>query len=128
MDPIADFLSQINNAYLVKKKETETSWSKAREALAKLLVSQNYLEKFEIKGKRPVEKKLVLILKYFQKKPALKKIKRISKPGRKFYVSGDKIPWPLGGGITIISTSRGLMIGKEARKKNLGGEVICQIW
>ncbi len=130
MDTIGDFLSQIRNAYLVGKKKVEIPWSKAREALAKLLVTEGYLGRFKVEKIDKVKRKMILDLKYDQKMcPVITGIKRISKPGRRFYTVANKIPWLLEGvGITIISTSEGLMSDKKARKKNLGGEVICQIY
>ena len=130
MDPTADFLSQITNAYRVGKKEVVAPWSNFKELLAKLMKSKGYLEEVKVvKGDGP-KKQLELVLKYQAGgKPALSKIKRTSKPGRRFYVSSEQIPWPLGGlGDTIVSTSSGLVTGREARKKKIGGEIICQIF
>ncbi|MBU2592062.1 MAG: 30S ribosomal protein S8 [Patescibacteria group bacterium] len=130
MDSAADFLSQINNAYRVGKKEMVTSWSNFREILANLMKSKGYFEEVSVVKGDNERKRIELILKYGPGgRPSLTKIKRVSKPGRRFYVSADEIPWPPGGlGDTIVSTPLGLMVGKEARKKNLGGEVICQIF
>ncbi|MBI5465606.1 30S ribosomal protein S8 [Candidatus Gottesmanbacteria bacterium] len=138
-DPIADFLSRIKNGYLAKKKEITVPFSKIKENLAKILVEEGYLSngKWQSAQKRvPAEsangkskKELVLTLKYEKKKPALTDIKRVSKPGLRIYVDKTKIPKVLGGlGITIVSTPKGLMTDKEARKKGLGGEIICKVW
>lgn len=128
-DPIADMLTRIRNGYLVKKKTVETPYSKIIQKIAEILVREKFLAKIEIQGKSPVEKKIVLHLKYQDKKPALTGIKRISKPGLRIYTKTDKIPSVrLGVGITIISTPAGLMTDREARKKKLGGEIICQVW
>lgn len=129
-DPIADFLARIKNGYLSKKKEIFVPYSKIKENLAKILVEEGYLtnsKKQEAKSKKQDE--LVLTLKYEGKKQALTDIQRVSKPGLRIYVGKTKIPKVLGGlGIAIVSTSKGLMTDKEARKKWLGGEVICKVW
>jgi len=136
-DPIADFLIRIKNGYLAKKTEVSVPYSKIKENLGKILVEEGYLEKLKIPAcpagrrnpKSEIRKNLVLTLKYEKKKPALTDVQRVSKPGLRIYVDKTKIPKVLGGlGITIISTPKGLMTDKEARKKGLGGEVICKVW
>lgn len=128
-DPIADILTRIRNGYLVRKKAVEVPYSQIKEQIAKILVKEKFLAKTEIQGEKPPQKKIVLHLKYEGKNPALTGIKQISKPGRRVYTKADKIPAVrLGFGVTIVSTSAGLMIDREAKKKNLGGEVICQVW
>ncbi len=130
MDTIGNILSQIYNAYIANHQEVETDWSKFREALVNLLVKEGYLKGVKVKKVDKVKKKMIIALQYDSKdRPIVTKIKRVSKPGRRVYATANKIPITLGGtGTTILSTSQGLMIGKEARKKNLGGEVICQIY
>ncbi len=130
MDTIANFLSQIRNAYLANHQELETDWSKMRESLAKLLVKEGYVKAVKVKKVGQVKRKLIIDLKYDQaNRPMITKIKRVSKPGRRVYASVDKIPVTLGGmGTTILSTSQGLMTGEKAKKENLGGEIICQIY
>ncbi|MFC1727540.1 30S ribosomal protein S8 [Patescibacteria group bacterium] len=128
-DPIADLLTRIRNAYLAGKKSFSVPYSEVKERLILILVKEGFLAKAEVKGKKPSEKVIKVILKYRDGQPVLNKIIRISKPGQRIYARADKIPSvKLGYGVTVVSTSQGLMIGKEARKKNLGGEVICQIW
>jgi len=128
MDSIGNFLSQIKNASMARKRRVETFWSKEREALADLMAKAGFLKKVKT-ATEDKKKRLILELGYNQKgRPALKEIKRVSRPGRRIYFLARKIPWPLSTkGVVIVSTSRGLMTGREARKKNLGGEVICQI-
>jgi len=126
-DPIADFLIRIKNGYLAKKTEVSVPYSKIKENLGKILVEEGYLEKLKIKNEKL--KIIELTLKYEGKRPALTDVQRVSKPGLRIYVDKTKIPKVLGGlGITIISTPKGLMTDKEARKKGLGGEVICKVW
>ena len=130
MDTVANFLSQIRNAYLANHQEVTTDWSKLRQALAELLVKQGYLKGVKTKKVDKTKKSLVIDLRYDnQDRPMVTKIKRVSKPGRRVYTTVDKIPVTLGGvGTTILSTSQGLMTGQKARKENLGGEIICQIY
>jgi len=126
-DPIGDMLAQIRNATMRRKESVELPHSKVKEQLAKLLVKEGYLEKtknFKESG-RP-GKMLHLDLKYEDDESVIIEIKRISKPGQRLYVAANKIPRKFRG-ITIISTSRGLMTDGEARKKRLGGEVICEV-
>lgn len=128
-DSIADMLTRIRNGYLVKKKTAEVPYSRIKEKIAEILVKENFLAKMEIQGKKPAEKKILLYLKYKGKKSVLTGVKRISKPGLRIYAKADRIPSiRLGFGVTIVSTPAGLMTDREARKKKLGGEIICQVW
>jgi small subunit ribosomal protein S8 len=127
-------LTRIRNASLVRKAKAVMPFSKQNQAIAKILVKENYLEAVEIekvktsKGKKE-RKTLVLELKYSNKQAAIRKIIRVSKPGLRIYSSYKKLPRPLSGfGIAIVSTSKGLMAAQEARKKKLGGEILCKIW
>ncbi|NCN45429.1 MAG: 30S ribosomal protein S8 [Candidatus Pacebacteria bacterium CG10_big_fil_rev_8_21_14_0_10_36_11] len=127
-DPIADMLARIKNAHLAKHKEVVLPYSKVKEAIAKILVDNKYMAKFEVIEKKP-QSELVLTLGYKGKLPLITGIKRVSKPGRRLYSSVDKVPPSLNGyGITIVSTSKGLLTDKEARQQNVGGELLCQIW
>lgn len=126
-DPIADMLTAIKNGYLANKNQLSMSYSKIKEGLAQILVKEGFLEKLKVISKK--FKVLELTLKYEGKRPAVKEVVRISKPGLRVYAGVAKIPRVrYGPGVTIVSTSEGLMTGSEAKKKNLGGEVICQIW
>lgn len=123
-DPISDMLTRIRNGYLVKNQTVSLPWSKLKENLAEILVKSGYLLE-----KTKEERDLVLKLKYNGKVPAVTNIKRISKPSLRIYAGKNKLPKVLGGaGISIISTPQGLMTNKEAYKKNLGGEVICEVF
>lgn len=127
-DPIADLLTRIRNAYLAKKETVEVPHSRTKEATVKILKEEGYIASVEIIKQSP-QSKMVLTLAYKGKEPVLEGIKRISKPGRKVYMKAKKIPYTLGGfGTTVISTNQGIMTDKQARKKNLGGEIICQVW
>jgi len=123
-DPIADMLTRIRNGYLAKKKKVIVPFSVLKERLAKILAREGFLK--EVKRE---ERELVLQLKYQGGQPAVRKIKRISKPGRRIYKKvRDLKSIQSGLGISIISSPRGLITDKEARKKHLGGEVICEVW
>lgn len=127
MDPIADFLTTIRNGYLAKKETVAVPYGKTKKALADILVSRGFIKAVE---KSKDGKILSLDLHYLpQGLPVLTEIKRISKPGVRRYVTADALPRTLSGsGLTIISTTKGLMTDKDARTAHLGGEVICQIW
>ncbi len=130
MDLIADFLIRIKNGYLARKKEVVVPYSKLNENLAKILVKEGYLENSQVPSSDIKSKKeLVVTLKYEGKKPVLTDVVRLSKPGLRVYLKKAKIPLVLGGlGTMIISTPHGLMTGKEARAKGLGGEAVCKLW
>ena len=127
-DPIADMLARIKNALLAKHKQVIMPHSKVKEAIAKILVENNYVESFEVVEKKP-QSDLVVNLGYKGKLSKISGVQRVSKPGRRLYSTVDKVPATLNGyGITIVSTSKGLLTDKEARQQNVGGELLCQIW
>ena len=132
-DPIADMLTRIRNAMAVRKPEVVLPFSKMKLSIAEILKTAGYLvdAKKVVKGQDGnAHDQIKLVLKYIGgKESAITKIKRISKPGLRVYASKDELPVVLNHlGIAIISTSQGLMTNKEAKKKNLGGEVICEIY
>ncbi len=137
-DPIADMLTRIRNAIAVKKPEIVLPHSKIKIEIAKLLEKEKWIKKSEVIVPRTADKdseqekfkQIKLILKYKDNNQSfIKNLKRISKPGLRIYVKRDKIPFVLGGfGMSIISTSRGLMTDREARRNKTGGELICEIW
>lgn len=128
-DPIADLLAQIKNAKLARKTKVEVEHSKVKESLAQILKKEGYLKKVEIKKSSPNKLSIAVDLAYDGKNPKLTEVVCVSKPSRRIYTPFKKIPHVLGGlGTVIISTSYGLMTGKEARKKRIGGEVICKVW
>ena len=128
--PLADFLIRIKNSYLSGQKKTAVPYSLLKEELTKLLVNKGYLADFEVKKEKERRKEITLYLKYDEgRKPAFSEVKIASRPGLRVYAGRNKIPRFLGGlGTTIVSTSKGLMTGSEARKAGLGGEIICGIW
>jgi small subunit ribosomal protein S8 len=128
-DPISDMLTRIRNALMVKKQEVLLPYSKFKHNLAKLLVAEGWLKNADVKEEAGM-KTLVLGMKYDGTgEPAIQGLKRVSKPGQRIYNRNAEIPRALGGaGMTIVSTSRGLMTDKNARTQKVGGEIVCQIW
>ncbi len=128
-DPIADFLTRIRNANMVMHEKVEIPASKTKAALAEILKNEGFIKDYEQveDGKQGI---IRVYLKYGpNREKVISGLKRISKPGLKVYCKKDEIPKVLGGlGIAIISTSKGIMTDKEARKLGLGGEVICYVW
>jgi small subunit ribosomal protein S8 len=126
-DPISDMLTRIRNASAVRKAEVVLPFSNVKLAIAKILKEEGYIVDFNkendgISG-------LKLKLKYNNNQPAIISIKRISKPGCRIYTSVVDLPRVVGGkGLAVISTSQGIMTNKEARKRKLGGEIICEIF
>ena len=124
-DPIADMLTRIRNANQMRNKEVSMPTSKMKVEIAKILDAEGYIEKYTVK-----DNTLTLTLKYASNKErVITGLKRISKPGLRVYAGADEIPSVLNGlGIAIISTPKGVMTDKLARKNNVGGEVIAYIW
>lgn len=129
-DPIADMLTRIRNSLAVRKPEVIMPFSKIKLGMAEILKKEGYIQEFWEVSEGTSDKQLKIILKYLgPKTPAITSLKRISKPGRRVYASCDKLPRVLNNlGIAIISTSQGLLTNKEARKRKLGGEVVCEIY
>lgn len=128
-DPIADMLTRIRNANVMRYKEVEVPASKIKVEIARILKEEGFISDYKIK-KNNVQNIISLNLKYGQNKErVITGLKRISKPGLRVYASVEELPRVLNGlGIAIISTSKGLMTDKEARKESLGGEVLAYIW
>ena len=128
-DPIADMLTRIRNANTAKHDTVEIPASKTKVHLAEILKAEGFIKDFEVVEDN-VQGKIVVTLKYGpDRERVITGLKRISKPGLRVYCKSDNIPKVLGGlGIAIISTSKGIVTDKEARKHGLGGEVICYVW
>ena len=127
-DPIADMLIRIKNAQAVLHPSVEIPYSNLKHKLANVLLENNFIKAVE-KRQNKIKKTIKIVLKYEDKEPAIQELRRVSKPGRRVYIQAKKIRSPRGGrGIVILSTPNGLMVGQEARKKKLGGEVICELW
>ena len=128
-DPIADMLTRIRNANQMRYKEVEIPASKMTIEIARILKEEGFISDYKIK-KNNVQNIIVLFLKYGQNKErVITGLKRISKPGLRVYAKNDEVPKVLNGlGIAIVSTSKGVMTDKEARKESLGGEILAYIW
>lgn len=127
-DPIADMIIRIKNALMAGQEEIVMPHSKLREALGQLLLENGYIQAIQVEPAVP-QALIKIVPKYIGKTPAISGVRRISKPGRRIYSTSKEIPRALGGyGITIVSTSKGVITDKQARKMNVGGEVLCQIW
>jgi len=130
-DPIADMLTRIRNAQAVRKTEVFLSFSNFKYSLANILAKEGWIESAEkkVSGVKNLDE-IGIKLKYHKSgKPTIMSLKRISKPGRRVYADYDHLPYVLNGlGMAIISTSRGLMTNKEARRAKIGGEVVCEIY
>ena len=130
-DPIADMLTRIRNANVAMHDTVVMPGSKLKGALAEILQKEGYIESFSVK---PAEGKpgnsLEIRRKYSpERKRVISGIQRVSKPGLRVYSRADSVPRVLGGlGVAVLSTSKGLMTDREARKQNMGGEIICYVW
>ena len=128
-DPIADMLTRIRNANQMRYTTVEVPASKIKEEIARVLKEEGYIEGYKIK-KGDVQNTIVLNLKYVNKKQrVITGLKRISKPGLRVYAKANEMPKVLNGlGIAIVSTSKGIMTGKDAKANSLGGEVLAYVW
>ncbi len=128
-DPIADMLTRIRNAQVARHDTVTMPASNMKKSIAKLMQNEGFIKSYEVIDDG-LQGKIKITLKYLDKKqPVIVGLKRISKPGLRVYASCEDLPKVLGGlGVAIISTSKGVMTDRMARKENLGGEVLCYIW
>ncbi|MDP7423118.1 MAG: 30S ribosomal protein S8 [bacterium] len=128
-DPISDLLTRVRNAARVEKERADIPFSNIKREIAKILVKEGYVKDFKVLRINN-RKTLRLFLKHrLKRERIISGIKRISRPGLRVYAKADDVPRVLGGlGIAILSTSSGLMTGKECRKARVGGEVLCYVW
>jgi small subunit ribosomal protein S8 len=130
-DPIADMLTRIRNANVAMHDEVRMPSSKVKESLAELLRKEGYIEDFAVADDegRP-GKVLTVTMKYSPERArVISGVKRVSKPGLRVYTKADRVPRVLGGlGVAVLSTSQGLMTDREARRRKVGGEVLCYVW
>jgi small subunit ribosomal protein S8 len=127
-DPIADLLTRVRNAAMARHDSVTIPASKMKIPIAKILKDEGFIADYSIIKGEP-QRMIKITLKYIDKQPAFVGLERVSKPGLRVYKGKGEIPRVFGGlGIAIISTSKGLLTGQEAWKKNLGGEVLCYVW
>jgi len=125
-DPISDMLTRIRNAHRALLPVVEVPHSRMKESIASILKGEGYIADFSVEAKA---RSMKLKLKYQGKKGVIEGLKRVSSPGLRRYVGATAIPRVRGGlGVAVLSTSEGVMTGAQARKKNLGGELICYVW
>jgi len=126
-DPIADMLTRIRNAQQVEKASVSMPSSKLKVAIAAVLKDEGYIENFEIKGEQ-AKPELEISLKYYAGRPVIERIERASRPGLRIYKGRGSIPQVMNGlGVSIVSTSRGVMTDRKARSEGVGGEVLCYV-
>ena len=124
-DPIADMLTRIRNAQMVRQTEVSMPCSSVKVSIAQVLKEEGYIEDFAVRDNGP-KKELRIGLKYYAGRPVIERIERISKPGLRVYKDRDSLPKVMNGlGVAIVSTSRGVMTDRKARATGVGGEVIC---
>jgi small subunit ribosomal protein S8 len=124
-DPVADFLNQIKNASLIGKREVEVPYSTMKHSIAEILRDRGYVTDVQKKGKK--ERKILAVT-LPEGKMSIR-VQRVSKPSRRLYVKAREVYSVRGGrGLTIVSTPKGVMSGEDARKENVGGEILCKIW
>jgi len=132
-DPIADMLTRIRNGLMVKHATVAMPSSKIKVAIAKILKDEGYIEDYKLVTDENMHRNLVVQLKYQgdlkYQRPVITNLTRVSKPGRRIYTAAKDIPWVRSGmGIAILSTPKGVITGQQARRLNVGGEVICYVW
>jgi small subunit ribosomal protein S8 len=127
-DPIADLLTRVRNAAMARHDSVMIPASKMKIAMAKILKDEGFISDFSIVKGEP-QRMIKIALKYIDKQPAFIGLERVSKPGLRVYNGKKEIPRVYGGlGVAILSTSKGIMTGQDAWKKNLGGEILCYVW
>ena len=127
-DPIADMLTHIRNAQAVNKVQVSIPASNLKSAIASVMQDEGYIKSFAIDDNNATKKTLTIELKYYDNKPVIESLERISKPSLRLYANKDNIPSVLNGlGVVIISTPKGVMTGQAAKAQNLGGEVLCSV-
>jgi small subunit ribosomal protein S8 len=127
-DPIADFLTRLRNAATSHRADVKLPHSKIKEEIARILKEEGYITEYEVDhSTRPAVIKVTM--KFVNRTPALTGIKRVSKPGLRKYIGADEVPRVLGGmGTSIVSSSRGILTGRQAKRENIGGELLAIVW
>lgn len=128
-DPIADMLTRIRNAVSVGHERVAMPSSKLKENIARILTDEGFIDRYEV-SENGHRKELELVLRYVERRrPVIEGLKRVSRPGHRVYAGARELPRVHGGlGMVVVSTSQGLMPDREARKRRLGGEIVCEVW
>jgi small subunit ribosomal protein S8 len=128
-DPISDMLTRIRNAHGRLKASVAMPVSTKKINIAKVLKDEGYIVNYSVDGEEAADRKLTIELKYFDGKPVIESLKRVSRPGLRIYSGKGEIPAVVGGlGVAIVSTSKGLMSDRDARSQGIGGEIICSVY
>ena len=129
-DPVADFLTRIRNSAQARHRFVDVAWSKIKQSLAEILKSKGFIENYLIKVDECQRGTIRIFLKYtYGRRPVIQGLKRVSRPGLRKYVGCSEIPKFYGNmGVSILSTSRGVMAGQEASEQGIGGELLCLVW
>ncbi|PIQ29024.1 30S ribosomal protein S8 [bacterium (Candidatus Blackallbacteria) CG17_big_fil_post_rev_8_21_14_2_50_48_46] len=127
-DPISDMLTRVRNALMLRKESVEVPHSKIKREVSRVLKENGYITDFyEVSDDK--FKKIKLVLKYHEGRSVIQGLKRVSKPGRRVYVGTQEVPRVMGGmGVAVVSTSRGILTGHQARRLKVGGELLCYVW
>ena len=127
-DPISDMLTRVRNALMLRKDSVEVPHSKIKREVSRVLKENGYIADFyEVSDDK--FKKIKLVLKYHEGRSVIQGLKRVSKPGRRVYVGKEEIPRVMGGmGVAVVSASRGIVTGHQARRLKVGGELLCYVW
>lgn len=130
IDPIADLMTRIRNAGLARHATTRVPYSRIKERIVEILDQEGFIDSFEVDDRGVVDKNIVVNLRYLDDNSlAIHRMQRVSKPGRRVYSPAKQIPKVKGGlGVAIVSTSKGVVTDRDARRLNVGGEVLCEIW
>ncbi|UCG72672.1 MAG: 30S ribosomal protein S8 [Chromatiales bacterium] len=127
-DPIADMLTRVRNGQAVGFETVRMPASRIKEAIAKVLAEEGYIDRYEVEEQPGNKRELVIGLRYFEGRPVIEELRRVSRPGLRVYKNKDQLPNVLGGlGVAIVSTSEGVMTDRAARRKGRGGEVLCVV-
>ncbi len=127
-DPIADFLTRLRNAAVARQRRVDVPASNLKKAITKILYEQHFIDKYS-ELEAPPQGTIRIYLKYYNGRPVLSGLKRVSVPGRRVYAGAGELPRVYNGlGVAVISTNQGVMTDKDARRLNVGGEIICYVW
>jgi small subunit ribosomal protein S8 len=130
IDPITDLMNRVRNAALARHDSTRAPFSKMKEKIVQIMENEGYIDGFNVDEKDGIHRELVIHLRYIEgSRTAINKMRRVSKPGRRVFCSAKSIPSVKSGlGVSVVSTSKGIITDRDARKMNVGGEVLCEIW
>ncbi|HEY7564423.1 MAG TPA: 30S ribosomal protein S8 [Acidimicrobiia bacterium] len=128
-DPISDMLTRIRNAVSVGHERVTMPGSRLREGVARILAAEGYIDRYEVAAEGS-KSNLTIVLRYGARRtPAISGLRRVSRPGHRIYREADSLPRVQGGlGVAVVSTSQGLLPDREARRRRLGGEIVCEVW